>query len=73
VEDLKLLDKSVLMDMLAKNTTEYMAIYTDGGDHDKFAICDLTIKAIQRELENRKMKDKNPGLTNSHIPFTKED
>ena len=54
MEDLRILETGQLMDLLVKYTTDYTRMMSDGTTEDEYAKCNLTIKALQAEIEARK-------------------
>ena len=51
--ELRTLDTSQLMDMLAKYTIDYTKMLTDGSSQEEYLKCKEAIKAIQSEIELR--------------------
>jgi len=51
--ELRTLDTSRLMDMLAKYTIDYTKMLTDGSSQEEYLKCKEAIKAIQSEIELR--------------------
>lgn len=54
MQELHTLDKTQLIDLLAKYTTDYTKMITENMMGDEYEKCKLTIKAIQTEIETRK-------------------
>ena len=54
MEDLRILETGQLIDLLAKYTTDYTRMMSDGTTEDEYAKCNLTIKALQTEIVARK-------------------
>ena len=54
MEELRTLDTSQLIDLLSKYTTDYTKMMSDGTTEEEYAKCNLTIKALQTEIELRK-------------------
>ena len=50
MEELRTLETSQLMDMLAKYTGNYTKMLTDGSAQDEYLKCKEAIKAIQSEI-----------------------
>jgi hypothetical protein len=54
MEDLRVLETGQLIDLLAKYTTDYTRMMSDGTTKDEYVKCNLTIKALQAEIAGRK-------------------
>lgn len=54
MEELRTLDTSQLIDLLSKYTIDYTKMMSDGTTEEEYAKCNLTIKALQAEIELRK-------------------
>ena len=54
MDELRTLETSQLIDMLAKHTAEYTKILSEGTTEEDYARRNLTIKALQAEIELRK-------------------
>ena len=54
MEDLRTLDTTQLFDMLSKYTSSYTKMLTHGTTEEDYARYNLTIKALQTEIEIRK-------------------
>ena len=52
------LDNSQLIDLLAKHTSDYTQMMSEGTTEEEYLKCSLIIKAIQSEIESRKINDK---------------
>jgi len=50
------MDNSELMDLLAKYTSDYTHMMSEGTSNEEYEKCNMTIKAIQAEIESRKGK-----------------
>ena len=53
MQELRTLETSQLMDLLAKYTVDYTKMLTDGSSQDDYLKCKEAIKAIQSEIEIR--------------------
>lgn len=60
MEELHSLEISQLVDLLARYTADYTKMMTEGTTEEDYTKCDLTIKALQSEIEARK---KITGIT----------
>lgn len=67
LQELQQLETSILMDMLAKQTSDYTRMLTEGASEDEYARCNLTIRAIQTEIELRKRTTANTSTTDPNI------
>ena len=67
LQELQQLETSILMDMLAKQTSDYTRMLTEGASEDEYAKCNLTIRAIQTEIELRKRTTANTSTTDPNI------
>ena len=54
LQELQTLDTSQLVDLLAQHTANYSKMLSIGSTDEEFAKCNLTIKAVQAEIELRK-------------------
>ncbi|HEX5653410.1 MAG TPA: hypothetical protein VFX58_10070 [Chitinophagaceae bacterium] len=63
MEDLKNLDQTKLVDMLAKLTTEYMKMFKNGTTQEEYENCKLLIARLTTEIEARNQLE--PKETNS--------
>jgi len=52
--ELSSMDNSELMDLLAKYTSDYTRMMSEGTSHEEYEKCNMTIKALQAEIESRK-------------------
>ena len=70
MQELRSLETSQLMDLLAKHTADYTKIFSEGSTEEQYARLNLTIKAIQAEIEKRKkLETINPtSTTDKTIP-----
>jgi hypothetical protein len=68
MQELKALETSVLMDMLATHTAFYTKMLNDGltGD-EEYLKCKLTIQALQLEIEARKQTNANTSISDPNI------
>ena len=60
MEELNSLETSQLIDLLAQYTADYTKMMSEGTTQEDYAKCNLTIKALQSEIEARK---KIKGIT----------
>lgn len=51
MQELKELELSVLIDMLAQCTDRYMNILSEGGSMEEFKTCKSIIEFLQKEIE----------------------
>ena len=54
MEDLRTVDTSMLIDMLARHTVDYTKMLADGDLNGEYEKCKLAIKALQAEIDSRK-------------------
>ena len=54
MQKLRALETSQLMDLLAKYTADYTKMFSEGTTEVEYAKLNLTIKALQTEIEKRK-------------------
>jgi len=54
MQKLRALETSQLMDLLAIYTADYTKMFSEGTTEEQYAKLNLTIKAIQTEIEKRK-------------------
>jgi hypothetical protein len=74
MESLRSLEISVLVDMLAKHTKDYTAMFNEGSvNTEQFELCKVTIKTIQKEIESRRLSDSNTNITDPNIILPRED
>lgn len=57
MQELQKLDNSQLMDLLAKHTSDYTQKMSEGTTEEEYLKCSLIIKAIQVEIDSRKIND----------------
>ena len=62
MDDLHLLETEQLIDLLSKYTADYTKMMSDGTTEDEYTKCNLTIKALQTEIELRKSRAMSPNL-----------
>ena len=60
MQELRNLETSQLIDLLAQHTADYTKMMSEGTTEEEYAKCNLTIKALQTEIEKRK---KSGGVT----------
>lgn len=70
MENLHLLEMSVLVDILAQHTTNYTRMLSQGAPDQEFDKCKLAIRAIQTEIEFRKQTPGNTTISDPDIIFT---
>ena len=63
MQEIRSLELSVLVDLLATQTEKYTRMLSEGTTQEEFARCSLTIKAIQSELDFRKQTTSNKSAT----------
>ncbi len=56
MENLKLVELSKLIDLLAEQATKYMKMVSTGATKEEFENCQKKMKTIQKEIEFRKSK-----------------
>jgi len=54
MEELHILETEQLIDLLSKYTADYTKMMSDGTTEDEYTKCNLTIIALQTEIEGRK-------------------
>ena len=54
MQELRSLETSQLIDLLAKYTADYTKMFSEGSTEEEYARLNLTIKALQAEIEKRK-------------------
>ena len=54
MQELRNLENSQLIDLLAQYTADYTKMMSEGTTQEEYAKCNLTIKALQTEIELRK-------------------
>lgn len=62
VEELKQLDITALVDLLARQTNNYMRILKDGGTKEEYIQCKELIKLLTKEIEARKNEEGTPNI-----------
>jgi hypothetical protein len=67
MKELRLLETTTLVDMLAAYTEEYLKLSDEMSNETAFAKCALTVKALQMEIAARRAKQSKPGLTDPTI------
>ena len=55
--ELSSMGNSELMDLLAKYTSDYTRMMSEGTSKEDYEKCNMTIKALQAEIELRKSND----------------
>lgn len=63
--ELRTLDTSQLMDILAKYTIDYTKMLNDGSSQEEYLKCKEAIKAIQSEIELRQTGGTDSPTSNS--------
>ncbi len=69
MQDLSTIETNVLVDMLVKQTTEFLKLNDGMGNDSEYAKCILTIRALQREIDARKKKEANNNAKDSSIAY----
>ncbi|OSZ77519.1 hypothetical protein CAP36_14150 [Chitinophagaceae bacterium IBVUCB2] len=70
MEDLSTIETTALVDMLVKQTTEFLKLNEETGNDAEYAKCILTIRALQREIEKRNQQSiKASNTTGSSIAY----
>lgn len=54
MQELRNLETSQLIDLLAQHTVDYTKMMSEGTTEEEYAKCNLIIKALQTEIEVRK-------------------
>lgn len=72
MHELQNLEMSVLVDMLAQHTSEYLKMLTEGATEEEFTTCKITITLLQSEIETRKQTAANTTATDTNINFTSD-
>ena len=54
MKELRNLETSQLVDLLARHTADYTKIMSEGTTEDEYTKCNLIIKALQAEIASRK-------------------
>ena len=72
MQNLRSLETSVLVDMLAKLSADYSIMLNDGTRELDFYKCKLNIKAVISEIELRKQKSENPNITTPNLIIPNE-
>jgi hypothetical protein len=67
MQELRSLETSVLVDMLAKHSADYSAMIKDVIDERDYYKCKLMIRALIAEIESRKQTAKNTNTTDPNI------
>ena len=67
MQELRLIETSVLVDMLAGLTAEYLKLGDEIGREEQYAKCYLTIRAIQAEIDSRKQVTTNSNTKDPNI------
>ena len=65
MQELRTLDNTQLIDLLARYTSEYTKMISENLMGDDYEKCKLTIKAIQTEIEVRKTNGGNVSAESS--------
>lgn len=67
MQELIALETSILVDLLAQQTSQYTKMLSEGSSEEEFARCNLTIRAIQSEIESRKRTSANTSISDPNI------
>jgi hypothetical protein len=67
LENLQQLKTEALIDLLSRQTDIYVRMQTMCAGEEEFARCKLLLRAIHKELEQRKAKGSNINLTGEQI------
>jgi len=54
MQELRNLETSQLVDLLAQHTADYTKMMSEGTTEEEYSKCNLIIKALQTEIEERK-------------------
>ena len=65
MQELRTLDNTQLIDLLARYTSDYTKMISENLMGDDYEKCKLTIKAIQTEIEVRKTNGGNVSVESS--------
>ena len=69
MEELHVLETSILVDMLSEYTEKYTRMASEGGSIQEYELCKQTITALQIEIERRKQSfDENATATSTEPP-----
>ena len=71
MEKLSILETPVLVDLLAAQTADYIRMLSEGATEEDYARCNLFLRAIQTEIEARRLTEPNTSATDSD--FTNPD
>ena len=63
MQELRNLETSQLVDLLARHTADYTKMMSEGTTEDEYTKCNLTIKALQTEIESRKSNTSETNIT----------
>lgn len=67
MENLNRLKTEALVDLLSTQTDTFYRMQAIGASEEEFARCKLLLRAIHKELDNRKRKDSNIDLQDEEI------
>ena len=67
MQDLRSIETNVLIDMLATHTALYLKLGDGDGSETEYAKCILTIRALQTEIETRKLTGANSSNSDPNI------
>jgi hypothetical protein len=73
MQELRRLETTVLLDLLATNTAGYLRMLNTGAREEEFAKCYLTIRAIQAEIEFRKKTANQASSVDYEIDVSPEE
>jgi hypothetical protein len=73
MQELQTLELPILVEMLAKHTSDYIKMMGEArGSQEEFDSCKQTIILLQAEIECRKQTPANTTITNPNINFTED-
>jgi hypothetical protein len=72
IQEIKKLDTSALVDLLAAYTANHSRMLKEGATDDEFAKCSLSLRSIQAEIDSRKQTAANASSTEANNNFQPE-
>ena len=72
IKEIHTLKTSDLVDLLAVYTAKYSRMLREGTSDEEFAICSLTIKSIQAEIDSRKQTGTSASTNDPKSNFSPE-